>query len=84
MKKFKNKKYIIIILIILALFFVPIPQTSYDDGGTREYIALTYKIVVWNKIGGYEDGTETDYHNTIVYWFPYNLKSINELWDLKH
>ena len=43
----KIKRSIIVILIVLALF-LPIPTGLYDDGGTREYSALTYKIVDWN------------------------------------
>ena len=36
-------------LAALILFF-PVPKGSYDDGGTREYEALTYKIVRWNRV----------------------------------
>ena len=36
---------IIIIVVLAAVLFLPIPQGSYDDGGTRDYNALTYKIV---------------------------------------
>ena len=28
--------------VLLAILFVPVPLGSYDDGGTREYAALTY------------------------------------------
>ena len=37
------------ILLLALILFLPIPTGKYDDGGTREYSALTYKIVVWNK-----------------------------------
>ena len=36
--------------VLLSVLFIPIPKGTFDDGGTREYAALTYKIVVWNKI----------------------------------
>ena len=77
-----SKKAIIIsvsvVLIICAVLFVPIPGSVYDDGGTREYNALTYKIVVWNRLTG--SGV---YRHTSVYWFGDRYKSIDELWDMK-
>lgn len=78
----------VIIICILLVMFLPIPIGTYDDGGTRAYNALTYKIVVWNKLIAElnEDGsvnkTET-YHKTSVFWFPDNLKSIDELWKIE-
>lgn len=74
-----KKKVILIILaivIFLAVLFLPIPKGPYNDGGTREYSALTYKIVDWNR------RTETStYDKTKVYFFPENFKSIGDLWD---
>lgn len=77
-----------IFLIIVLVLFLPIPQGSYDDGGTREYAALTYKIVVWNKIVTEldEDGNivlPTTYRKTSVYWYPDNQKNIDELWQIE-
>ncbi len=66
---------IVAVIILLAILFVPIPQASYDDGGTREWKALTYKIVDWNRI--YEDGT---YVKTRIYTGADRFKSIDELW----
>ena len=74
-----KKKILIPIIpaaILLAVLFVPIPQGSYDDGGTREWIALTYKIVDWNKISA--DGI---YEATRIYFGADRNKSINELWE---
>ena len=62
-------------VVLLAVLFVPIPSGTYKDGGTREYAALTYKIVDWNKLTS--DGK---YDKTKIYFFPNNFKSINELW----
>ena len=85
-----KRKFIIsvTVLFVLALiFFLPIPQGTYNDGGTHSYSALTYKIVIWNKIM-----TEVDehgqtvyntYQNTSVFWYPDNQKSINELWQIE-
>lgn len=66
---------IIAAVVLLAVLFVPIPSGTYKDGGTREYAALTYKIVDWNKLTS--DGT---YDKTKIYFFPNNFKSIDELW----
>ena len=39
----------------------------------------TLSLVIWNKM--VDDGI---YHKTSVYWFPDNLKSIDELWTKDH
>lgn len=85
-----KKRRIITGFLIIALelvLFAPIPNGSYDDGGTREYTALTYKIVKWNSLSPThnEDGSIANidtYSGTSVYWFPNNFKSIDELWEL--
>ena len=86
----KNRMIVaFIILTVSALvLFTPIPTGSYDDGGTREYSALTYKIVKWNRneITVDENGTMVGdgiYKNTTVYWFPDNFKRIDELWKIE-
>ena len=72
----KKKIWIIILTIaLLAVFFAPIPKGQLRDGGTREYAALTYKIVDWNRLT--DDGV---YDATRVYWLPDNFKTIDELW----
>ena len=63
-------------VLLLAILFVPIPGASYDDGGTREWKALTYKIVDWNKIS--VDGI---YEATRIYFGDDRNKSIGELWE---
>ena len=78
---------ILIILIVLAVLFVPIPRTL-RDGGTREYSALAYKYVVWHRINGTttdENGNEiaTFYQAKRVYWIPNSRKSIDELWEIE-
>ena len=65
---------IVVAVILLAILFVPIPMGSYDDGGTREYVALTYKIVDWNRL--YNDGT---YSATKVYFGADAWKSVDDL-----
>ena len=62
-------------VVFLAILVIPIPTGPYRDGGTREYTALTYKIVDWNRLTG-----DSTYDKTKVYFFPYNFKSIDSLW----
>ena len=85
------KKRIItgLIIVVLLVLFLPIPKGTYQDGGTRDYCALTYRIVVWNKLmaGVNEDGSggEHDtYHKTSVFWYPDNIKSIDDLWKIEN
>ena len=76
--KLKKKEIIILVLCILLLLFFPIPLGAYEDGGTREYAALTYKLIKWHRIDG-----DYIYTNTSVYWLPDNFKSIDELWEIE-
>ncbi len=72
----KKKIWIpVLIAVVLVIFFIPVPTGVYKDGGTREYTALTYKIVDWNRIT--DDGI---YSKTRIYFLPYNFKSIDGLW----
>lgn len=75
----KKKIWIpIVIALLLVILVVPIPTGVYKDGGTREYTALTYKIVNWNRLTG-----DTTYDKTKVYFFPNNFKSIDSLWYME-
>ena len=85
-----KKKIIIPIVIVVAVilvWFLPIPRGTYDDGGTRVYDALAYKIVAWNRItASVDENGQTahgTYRNTSVYWYPDNLRSIGELWEME-
>ena len=71
----KKKLWLIILIAVLVVLALPIPTGTYKDGGTKEYTALTYKIVDWNRMTG-----DTIYDETRVYFFPYNFKSIDGLW----
>ncbi|MDD5924104.1 MAG: hypothetical protein PUC88_04870 [Clostridia bacterium] len=75
----KKKKWIpiVIIIVLVAILFTPIPTGVYKDGGTRVYSALTYKIVDWNRLG---DINSKIYDKTKVYFFPNNFKSLDSLW----
>lgn len=50
MKK-KTVKIILLIVLLMILFF-PFAWRTYEDGGTRTYTALTYKVVKWNRLRG--------------------------------
>ena len=77
----------IVTVLLLAVLFVPIYQGIYDDGGTRVYQALTYKLVVWNRIyhGGDNNGNFVSgkYQRTSILWFSDADKSLNELWKVE-
>ncbi len=73
----KKKVWIpILIAIVLAVLFVPIPKDALDDGGTREYKALTYKIVDWRRLTGHGM-----HEKTCVYWGKDRARSLEELWE---
>lgn len=74
----KKKLWLTILaaVLLLAILFIPLPKDRSRDGGTREYAALTYKLVDWNRLTA--DGV---YEATKLYWFPNNFKSIDELWE---
>ena len=71
----KRVLVILLVVLLLILLVVPIPMGVYEDGGTREYAAMTYKIVDWNRIAD-----DSVYDATKVYFFPQNFRSLDELW----
>ena len=83
----KTRKRIAIILLAAAAViipFVPYQTRTAEDGGTREYNALAYKAVTWNRITAGEGEEPKFYRNTSVYWFPENLKTLDELWKAEY
>ena len=83
-----KKKAIIAAAALILILFFPIFRGGYNDGGTSEYCALTYRIVKWKRLVTVyeEDGTinHETYKKTRVYWFPDNFKSIGELWEMEY
>jgi len=70
--------WIIAAALLLVVLLVPISKGPYEDGGTREYTALTYKLVSWNRL------TDDGIHQIMkLYPFPDNFKSIDELWTME-
>lgn len=79
-KRLSKKIWIpVVVLVLLAILFVPVPLGTMNDGGTRVYSALTYKIVKWRRLVGIGR-----YENTSVYVFPNNFKSMSNLWEMEN
>ena len=75
------KKRIRILCIILVLILViPMPISPLKDGGTREFVALTYKVVIYRHLYGEGEGYK-QYKAVKVYLFPDNFTDIGELID---
>lgn len=73
-----KKRFIIIIIAAVLILVVPVPTGQYKDGGTKEYTAITYKIVKWHRLSG----AEGEYYiKTRVYPFPLNFRSVDALWE---
>ena len=75
----KKKFWIVLAIIVLLILTIPIPISSARDGGTKQYAALTYKIVDWNHL--YDNGEI--YDDTEIYLFPLNFNTVDELWERK-
>ncbi len=85
MKHMKKKPWVIIVfaVVLLALLFVPFIRIDYDDGGTTQWVALTYRVVQWKR--EFSNGMDVDvYENTRVYFGIDYWKSISELWDMEY
>lgn len=74
-----KKKYWIVaalVIVVLGVLVVPYRIHVLNDGGTKEYRALTYRVVDWNCLT--DDGI---YEKTRVYFFDDLTAPINELWE---
>ena len=83
MKKNKKKLTIILIALVVLILVFPMYRGTAKDGGTQTYTALTYKVIKWHRLFDVDDGSWTYYRKTRVYFFPQNLLSREELWDLE-
>ena len=75
----KSRIAIILVAVLLLILLIPIPSGTANDGGSREFTALTYKIIKWNHIVD----TDETYTGTDCYLLPDNFKSMSELWEEK-
>ena len=71
-----KKKILIICAILLLILVVPIPTARMKDGGSKEYIALTYKIIAWH-----HDCGDKFFEKTCIYFFLDNRLPVGELLD---
>ena len=77
-RKLGKKLWItVVVFLLLAVLFVPVTGVM-DDGGTKVYSALTYKVIKWHRLLGMGEGY---YDATRVYVFPKNFKSVSDLWE---
>lgn len=85
----KGKKDLLLTIVFIVLIMVlPVPST-FKDGGTKTYSALTYKIVKWNRLVASDETNNKFiengcYHKTSVYLFPENFKSIDSLYSIEY
>ncbi len=78
----KNKKLIIFLIILLVLSIIPLPIMR-NDGGTIEYNAILYQVIIWHEInpsavydenGRYVVGAQPQFlTGTSFYIFPSNF-----------
>ena len=67
------------ILIILVVLLVPFKHDILSDGGTRIYSAPLLKVVQWLHWDALDaDPDSTRLYITSIYFFPENLKNIND------
>ena len=80
----KKKKFLLILIpvfILVLILFLPIPVGTTNDGGSRDFQALTYRLVRWNRIIALEDGTVDYYTKWSFYPIPLCYESIDTLWE---
>ena len=73
----KKKLWIVtlIVIVVLGVLVIPFRTGTMRDGGSKEYRALTYRIVDWNRMTD-----EGIYKKTRIYFFGDVSKPIDELW----
>lgn len=76
--RMKKKYWIVaaIVIVVLGVLAVPYRIDALNDGGTKEYRALTYRVVDWNRQT--DDGI---YEKTRIYFFGDISAPIEELWE---
>ena len=72
-----KKRLVIICILLVLILVIPMPISPLKDGGTRQFAALTYKVVAYRHL--YGEGQM--YEAVKVYLFPDNFTSIDELID---
>ena len=76
---------VIVTTSVLGILFVPYSEIHYSDGGTIKRDALLYTVVEWNRTVDWAGNSlPEEPQETQIYFFPNNLLSYEELWNLKH
>lgn len=82
-----KKKWIITlsvaVLLLCTVFFFPLPAGHYDDGGTRDFRALTYRLVRWNRLLPSENAADGLEVYSAWRFYPMSKAglSLDELWE---
>lgn len=72
MKKLK----ISIIILVLIVLLVPFRTRVYEDGGTKTYTSLSYKIIFWHELADFNPNARNCFQLVL---FPNNFKSIDDI-----
>lgn len=67
----KKKTKAVIIIIMCAIFLVPLP-VGYKDGGTVEYNAILYSVRKVHSMQGHPDGYDIGTQVRILFWTVYD------------
>lgn len=78
-KTLTRKSLIVLPALALVLPAVPFSVKRYRDGGTKDYTALLYKIVKWNR--RYDEEKGSMFAETKVYFFPKSRLTVDELFE---
>ena len=70
------------VLLLLILFF-PLPAGAMNDGGSRDFRALTYRVIRWNRICADPDSATgySLYQQWRFYPIPLCYESVDALWQ---
>lgn len=81
MRKKKLLRILIPVFILAFILFFPIPVETRNDGGSRDFRALTYRLIRWNRILPAEDGTVDFYTKWQIYPMTLRYASVDDLWE---
>ena len=71
------------VLLLCAVLFFPLPAGHYDDGGTRDFRALTYRLVRWNRLLPAENAADGLEVYSAWRFYPMDKAglSLDQLWE---
>lgn len=80
----KKKLFLILIpsvvLLLLLILFLPIPVGTLEDGKSLDFQALTYRLVRWDRMLTYIDGSTEPYVKWSFYSPAYRDSTMFDLW----